>query len=158
MCSRCFISACGCHRRHPLRPETCWISLSTRSPSQLARPVVAAARLPVVVWRLSRCLGRECELVRVCVCLFDPVVNEEHESSSTCSPELRRPVETRTPPFGRAESKPSPRDCKQGTNILLFNSWSLVRIAERKRASTTNAGARGSQGHKVTLTSVLDCG
>ena len=49
--------------------------------------------------RMSRGLGRESELVRVCCCLFDPFFNEANESSSACHPDRRLPVETRTPPI-----------------------------------------------------------
>ena len=80
-------------------PSTLFISSQTRVRGLLTSLVKTCYQLLDITGKTSRCLGRESELVRVCCCLFDPVINEANESSSACSPELRRPVETRTPPF-----------------------------------------------------------
>jgi hypothetical protein len=81
-------------------PSALFISSQTRVHDPLTSLVKTSHQLLDITDGTSRCLGRESELVRVCCCLFDPMIYEANESSSACSPELRRPVETRTPPFG----------------------------------------------------------
>ena len=88
----------GFHLQNPVHPASCLISLSIRSPDQPASLVVSSSGLPDIALKMSRGLGRESELVRVCCCLFDPFFNEANESSSACHPDCRLPVETRTPP------------------------------------------------------------
>jgi hypothetical protein len=136
------ISASGCHRQHSLHPVTCGISPSTREPGQLASLVVSSARLPDITGRTSRCLGRESELVRVCFCLFDPVFNEEHGSSSACSPELKRSVETETPPFGSARSLPCIAVDAMRASFLLKRGGSGGGYLSKKLSSSRSATLR----------------
>ena len=89
----------GFNLRNPVHPASCLISLSTRSRGQPASLVVASAEVPDIPQVMSRGLGREGKLRRVCCCLFDPIVNGANESSPACHPDRRLPVETRTSPI-----------------------------------------------------------
>ncbi len=86
-------------------PSALFISPQTRVHGLSASLVKTCYQLLDITDKTSRCLGRESELVRVCCYLFDPMFYEANESSSACSPELRQPVETRTPPFWSYELK-----------------------------------------------------
>ena len=81
-------------------PSVLFFSSSGRAHALQTSLVETCSQLLDITGKTSRCLGRESELVRVCCCLFGPMINEANEPSSACSPELRRPVETRTPPLG----------------------------------------------------------
>lgn len=84
--------------RNSVHPASCLISPSTRSPGQPASLMVASAKVSGFPQETSRGLGRESKLVGVCVCLFDPVINEANESSSACHLGQDHLVETGTPP------------------------------------------------------------
>ena len=81
-------------------PSVLFFLSSSRAHALQTSLVKTCSQLLDITGKTSRCLGRESELVRVCCCLFGPMINEANEPSSACSPELRRPVETRTPPLG----------------------------------------------------------
>lgn len=102
-------------------PSTLFISSQARVHGLLTSPVKTCYQLLDITGKTSRCLGRESELVRVCCCLFDPMINEANESSSACSPELRRPVETRTPPLGIDEKTGNLKcgECNRWYGLLL---------------------------------------